>query len=133
MGVRLLNVSACAALWMVSRNPQARTLADLKGQEVAMPYRADMPDIVFGVLARQSVRRVGQNDPGLRYVLRERKQRLLYPSRQQRDTARCSNQNHHCQRGAAASCHDKDSCQRLPQSAARQQRSTIASRPRPLP
>lgn len=53
-GVRLLNVSAWGMLWMVSRNPQARTLADFKGQELAMPYRADMPDIVFGVLARQS-------------------------------------------------------------------------------
>ncbi len=47
----LVNVSAWGVLWMVSRDKDMRTLADFKGKEIAMPFRADMPDIVFGLLA----------------------------------------------------------------------------------
>lgn len=52
-GVRLnlLNVSAWGVLWMLSRDPKLKTLGDFKGKEIAMPFRADMPDIVFGLLA----------------------------------------------------------------------------------
>jgi NitT/TauT family transport system substrate-binding protein len=49
--LQLLNVSTWGMLWLVSRDPAVRTLADLKGKEVAIPFRADMPDIVFSVLA----------------------------------------------------------------------------------
>lgn len=49
----LLNVSAWGMLWMVSRDANMRTLADFKGKEIAMPFRADMPDIVFGALAEK--------------------------------------------------------------------------------
>lgn len=48
--VTLLNVSTWGALWMVSRAADRRTLADFRGQEVAIPFRADMPDIVFQTL-----------------------------------------------------------------------------------
>lgn len=48
--VMLLNVSTWGALWMVSRAADRRTLADFRGQEVAIPFRADMPDIVFQTL-----------------------------------------------------------------------------------
>lgn len=51
--VRLLNVSTWGVLWIVSRNVQARTLADFKEQEIAIPYRADMPDILFGIVAEK--------------------------------------------------------------------------------
>src|SRR5690606_13350893 len=37
----LLNVSVWGMLWLVSRNPDFKTLADFKGQEIAMPFRAD--------------------------------------------------------------------------------------------
>ncbi|MFW5452239.1 ABC transporter substrate-binding protein [Thioalkalivibrio sulfidiphilus] len=50
--LRLLNVSTWGVLWLVSRDPDLRTLADLHGKEIAMPFRADMPDILFGTLAR---------------------------------------------------------------------------------
>lgn len=50
--LKLVNVSTWGILWLVSRNAEVRTLADLKGAEIAMPFRADMPDIVFGVVAR---------------------------------------------------------------------------------
>lgn len=47
----LLNVSAWGLLWMVSRRSDMRTLADFRGQEIAIPFRADMPDILFQLLA----------------------------------------------------------------------------------
>ncbi|NYT22918.1 ABC transporter substrate-binding protein [Alcaligenaceae bacterium] len=52
--LRLVNVSVWGMLWMVSRNPGLKTLADFKGEEIAVPFRADMPDIVFGHLAERS-------------------------------------------------------------------------------
>lgn len=55
-GVRLqlMNVSAWGVLWLVSRDGGAKTLADFKGKEVVMPFRADMPDIVFQTLAEKA-------------------------------------------------------------------------------
>jgi len=52
--LRLVNVSVWGMLWMVSRNPDLKTLADFKGEEIAVPFRADMPDIVFSHLAEKS-------------------------------------------------------------------------------
>ncbi len=49
----LLNVSQWGVLWMISRDPTMKTLADFKGQEIAIPFRADMPDIVFTHLAEK--------------------------------------------------------------------------------
>ena len=51
--LRLINVSTWGVLWMVSRDAGAKTLADFRGKEIAMPFRADMPDIVFELLARR--------------------------------------------------------------------------------
>ncbi len=51
--LQLLNVSTWGLLWMVSRDPNLRTLRDFKGKEIAMPFRADMPDIIFSVLAER--------------------------------------------------------------------------------
>lgn len=50
--LKLLNVSVWSILWMVSREEGLETLADFKGKEIAIPFRADMPDIVFEELAR---------------------------------------------------------------------------------
>ncbi|WP_276807822.1 ABC transporter substrate-binding protein [Castellaniella defragrans] len=49
--LRLLNVSTWGMLWLVTRDASRRTLEDFRGQEIAMPFRADMPDILFGLLA----------------------------------------------------------------------------------
>lgn len=49
----LLNVSQWGVLWMISRDANKQTLADFKGLEIAIPFRADMPDIVFSHLAEQ--------------------------------------------------------------------------------
>ena len=52
--IRLLNVSIWGVLWMVSRDNNLKTIADYKGKEIAMPFRADMPDIIFAKLAEES-------------------------------------------------------------------------------
>lgn len=49
--LKLINVSTWGILWLVSRSPDKKTLADFKGEEIAMPFRADMPDIVFQTIA----------------------------------------------------------------------------------
>lgn len=49
--LKLINISQWGALWIVSRNSNLKTLADFKGEEIAIPFRADMPDIVFTHLA----------------------------------------------------------------------------------
>ncbi len=65
--IRLLNVSVWGILWMVSRDNSLKTIADFKDKEIAMPFRGDMPDIIFSTLAKSS----GLNpktDFNLRYV-----------------------------------------------------------------
>jgi NitT/TauT family transport system substrate-binding protein len=65
--LRLLNVSTWGMLWLVTRDESRRSLADFRGQEIAMPFRSDMPDILFGLLAT----RLGldpKRDFSLRYV-----------------------------------------------------------------
>lgn len=54
-GVRLqlLNISTWGVLWMVSREAGLKTLADFKGKEVVLPFRADMPDILFQTLVEK--------------------------------------------------------------------------------
>lgn len=49
-GVTLLNISTWGALWIVTRDAQRKTLADFKGEEIAVPFRGDMPDIVLQLL-----------------------------------------------------------------------------------
>lgn len=65
--LQLLNVSTWGVLWMVSREPNLKTLADFKGKEIVMPFRADMPDIVFAVLTEKQGLNV-KRDFKLRYV-----------------------------------------------------------------
>ncbi|APW46565.1 ABC transporter substrate-binding protein [Rhodoferax antarcticus] len=65
--LRLLNVSTWGVLWMVSRDGQAKTLSDFRGKEIAMPFRADMPDIVFALLAEKQGLNA-KKDFKLRYV-----------------------------------------------------------------
>ena len=49
-GVTLLNISTWGALWIVTRDAQRKTLSDFKGEEIAVPFRGDMPDIVLQLL-----------------------------------------------------------------------------------
>ncbi len=45
--LKLMNISVWGILWMVSRDDDLTKLSDFKGKDIAMPFRADMPDIVF--------------------------------------------------------------------------------------
>ncbi len=45
--IKLLNVSVWGILGMITRDKTLKTLKDFKGKKIAMPFRADMPDIVF--------------------------------------------------------------------------------------
>ncbi len=65
--LRLLNVSVWGIMWMVSRNPELKTLKDFKGLEIAMPFRGDMPDLVFSELAEMQGLNA-KRDFKLRYV-----------------------------------------------------------------
>jgi NitT/TauT family transport system substrate-binding protein len=51
--IGLINVATWGVLWLVSRDPALKTLADFKGKEIAVPFRGDMPDIVLGLLAQR--------------------------------------------------------------------------------
>jgi NitT/TauT family transport system substrate-binding protein len=51
--LKLLNVSVWGILFMVTRDKNLKTLADFKGKEIAMPFKGDMPDIVFSEIARR--------------------------------------------------------------------------------
>lgn len=50
--LKLVNISVWGILFMVSREDNLTTLSDFKGKEIAMPFREDMPDIIFTQLAR---------------------------------------------------------------------------------
>ena len=49
--LQLVNISTWGVLWLVSRDKSLNKLEDFKDKEVLMPFRADMPDIVFQTLA----------------------------------------------------------------------------------
>lgn len=51
--IKLLNVSVWGILGMISRDNDLKTLKDFKGKKIAVPFRADMPDIVFKQLLKR--------------------------------------------------------------------------------
>lgn len=63
----LLNVSTWGILWVVTRDANVHTLADLRGKEIAMPFRGDMPDLLFNLIAEREGIDV-RKDIKLRYV-----------------------------------------------------------------
>lgn len=65
--IKLLNISAWGILYILSRDQSLTTLADFKGKEIAMPFRADMPDLIFNLLASKQGLDAKQ-DFNLRYV-----------------------------------------------------------------
>ena len=50
--IQLISVSTWGILGMISRDPTLKTLKDFKGKEIIVPFRADMPDIVFTELLK---------------------------------------------------------------------------------
>ena len=51
--IKLLNVSVWGILGMISRDNTLKTLKDFKGKKIAVPFRADMPDIVLMQLLKK--------------------------------------------------------------------------------
>ncbi|MEA3370716.1 MAG: ABC transporter substrate-binding protein [Campylobacterota bacterium] len=51
--IKLINVSVWGILGMITRDKSKKTLSDFKGCDIAMPFRADMPDIVFEEIIKQ--------------------------------------------------------------------------------
>ncbi len=51
--LKLIDVSIWGILGMISRDKELKTLADYKGKEIVIPFRADMPDIVFKQLLKR--------------------------------------------------------------------------------
>ena len=51
--IKLLNVSVWGILGMISRDNTMKTLKDFKGKKIAVPFRADMPDLVFMQLLKK--------------------------------------------------------------------------------
>jgi NitT/TauT family transport system substrate-binding protein len=50
--IQLLNVSVWGILGMISRDNNLTSLKDYKGKTIAVPFRADMPDIIFKELLK---------------------------------------------------------------------------------
>lgn len=50
--LKILNISVWGILHMISTDPDIKTFADLKGKKIVVPFREEMPDIVFRRLAK---------------------------------------------------------------------------------
>ena len=51
--LKLIDVSIWGILGMISRDKDLKTLKDYKGKKIVVPFRADMPDIVFNQLLKR--------------------------------------------------------------------------------
>ena len=51
--IQLINVPIWGILGMISRDDTLKTLSSYKGKKIAVPFRADMPDIVFSQLLKK--------------------------------------------------------------------------------
>ena len=52
--IKILNVSIWGILEIVSRDKNIKTIEDLKGQEIVVPFRSDMPDIVLQAIMKKA-------------------------------------------------------------------------------
>lgn len=50
MPVRMVNISVWGILWLVSRNPDIKTFADLAGRELVAPFQRDLPAVLLDTL-----------------------------------------------------------------------------------
>jgi len=65
--IRLLQVSVWSVLWVISTSSQVNSLEDLRGSDILVPFRGDMPEI----LLRQAFASAGMTpgrDVSFRYV-----------------------------------------------------------------
>ncbi|HRP70098.1 MAG TPA: hypothetical protein PLY93_11245, partial [Turneriella sp.] len=65
--IKPLNISTWGILFMLSRDKERTKLADYKNEEIVLPFRGDMPDIVFQLIAEKEGLDV-KKDFKIRYV-----------------------------------------------------------------
>ncbi len=65
--VRLMNIMTWGLLYCISTDGKVKRVEDLKGETIAMPFKADMPDLVFQHIAKQKGMKIG-SDYKLHYV-----------------------------------------------------------------
>ncbi|WED23916.1 ABC transporter substrate-binding protein [Vibrio sp. JC009] len=53
MNVRLMNIMTWGLLYVISADGSISKIEDLQGQDIIMPYKADMPDLVFQYIAQK--------------------------------------------------------------------------------
>ncbi len=64
--IKLLNVSVWGILKILSRDDKVKELKDLKGRELVVPWRGDMPDIVLRAIMKKE--KLTTRDIKLKYV-----------------------------------------------------------------
>ncbi len=52
--IKILNVSIWGILEIISRDKNIKTIKDLKGQQIVVPFRNDMPDIVLQAIMKKA-------------------------------------------------------------------------------
>lgn len=65
--IKLLDVSVWGILYIVSNDDQLTELTELKGKDLVMPFRGDMPDIVLQRILQEQGLQIGR-DINLNYV-----------------------------------------------------------------
>lgn len=48
--IRLANIMTDGLLYIISEAPEIKSISDLKGRSIAVPFRGDTPEIIFGQL-----------------------------------------------------------------------------------
>jgi NitT/TauT family transport system substrate-binding protein len=59
--VSLMNIMTWGLLYVISTDEKVKTIEDLKGQDIAMPFKADMPDLVFQHIATTKGMKAGSD------------------------------------------------------------------------
>ena len=86
--VRLMNIMTWGLLYMVSSDAKVKRIEDLKGQEIVMPFKGDLPDLVFQHIAKVKglkinkdfrIHYVGTPFEGLQLLLSGRVKHALLP------------------------------------------------------
>lgn len=65
--VKLMNIMSWGLLYVVSLDEKIKTIEDLKGQDIVMPFKGDLPDLVFQHVAQQKGMKITK-DYHLNYV-----------------------------------------------------------------
>lgn len=86
LGVKLANVMTNGLLYVISANPEIRSIADLSGREITVPFPNDTPELVFdavlahhGLADKVKVNRSGSPIEAIQMLLSGRIETALVP------------------------------------------------------